>query len=150
MAVQKMKDQNLDKRLQVAIDLHGHFGPFLALGVRIGLYALRELGVKEGDTGLHTTVMLEYVTPVSCILDGVQASTKCTVGNARLEWKHSKEIGAIFQLDHNKQRVEVWVKSAIFRELKRRLAAHPSDEETRQIGLDIASRSDAELFLRMR
>jgi formylmethanofuran dehydrogenase subunit E len=150
MTGQKMKDQNLDKRLQAATDLHGHFGPFLALGVRMGLYALRELGVNEGDTRLHTTVMLEYVTPVSCILDGIQASTKCTVGNARLEWKHSKEIGAIFQLSHNKQQVEVWVKSALFRELKRRLATHPSDEETRQIGLDIASRSDAELFFTKR
>ena len=145
-----MKDQNLDKRLQSATDLHGHFGPFLALGVRMSLYALRELGVKEGDTGLHTTVTLEYVTPISCILDGVQASTKCTVGNTRLAWKQSKEVGAVFQLDRNKQRVEVWVKSEVLRELKRRLATHPSDEETRRIGLDIASRPDAELFLRKR
>lgn len=145
-----MKDQNLDKRLRAATDLHGHFGPFLALGVRMGLYALRELGVKEGDTGLHTTVWLEYATPISCILDGIQASTKCTVGNTKLAWKQSKEIGAIFQLDRNMEQVEVWIKSAVFRELKRRLATHPSDEETRQIGLDIASRSDAELFLRKR
>ena len=145
-----MKDQNLKKQLQAATDLHGHFGPFLALGVRMGLYALRELSVKEGDTRLHATVMLKYVTPISCILDGVQASTKCTAGNTRLTWKQSKEIGAIFQLDRNKQQVEVWLKSSILHELKHRLAKHQSDEDIRQIGLDIASRSDAELFLRKR
>lgn len=145
-----MKDQSLDKQLRAASDLHGHFGPFLALGVRMGLYALRELAVKEGDKGLHTTVMLEYATPISCVLDGIQASTKCTVGNTRLAWRKSKEVGAIFQLDHSMKLVDIWLKSEVFRELKRRLASHPSDEETRQIGLDIASRSDVELFLRKR
>jgi len=147
MTEQRRKNQDLNERLQFAADLHGHFGPFLALGVRMGLYGLRELGAKEGDTELHATVMLEYVTPVSCILDGVQASTQCTVGNTRLAWKNSEDVGAIFQLGRSKQRVEVWVKPAVFQELKLRLNAQPSDKETRQIGLDIASRSDAELFL---
>jgi formylmethanofuran dehydrogenase subunit E len=141
------KNQDLNERLQLAADLHGHLGPFLVLGVRMGLYGLRELDMRKGDTELHATVMLKYIAPVSCILDGVQASTQCTVGNTRLTWKSSEDVGAIFQLRRNNQRVEVWVRPAVLQELKLRLDAQPFDEETRQIGLEIASRSDSELFM---
>jgi formylmethanofuran dehydrogenase subunit E len=147
MTEQKGKSRDLNEQLRFAADLHGHFGPFLALGVRMGLYGLRKLGVKKGDKELHATVILKYVTPVSCILDGVQSSTRCTVGNSRLTWKNSKDVSAIFQLGRSKRQVEVSVKPSVLQELKLKLEAKPSDEETRQIGLDIASRSDAELFV---
>ncbi len=145
--VKKHYEPGLKIILEEATDLHGHFGPFLALGVRMGLVGLRELSVQQGDTRLTLTVMLEYVVPISCVLDGIQTSTKCTVGNTRLTWKKSKRIGAIFVLSSSQQRVEVWVRPTVVQELKRELALQPSDEEIRKIGRDIASRSDEELFL---
>jgi len=150
MNTPKHSKSGLRALLQAATDLHGHFGPFLALGIRMGLLGLRELSVQQGDRRMTATVMLEYAVPFSCILDGIQISTRCTVGNARLAWKESNEIGAIFQLDSSQQRVEIWVLPVVIRELKRRLAKQPSDEEIRQIGLDISSRSDSELFLSKR
>ncbi len=116
----------------------------------MGLVGLRQLGVKRSDTRLRTTVMLEYVVPISCVLDGIQTSTKCTVGNTRLTWKKSKRIGAIFELSSSQQRVEMWIRPAIVQELKRELAGQRSDEKTRQIGWNIAFRSDEELFLSKR
>lgn len=150
MTEQKGKSHDLNEQLQSAAKLHGHFGPFLALGVRMGLYGLRELGVKKGDIRLHATVMLTYATPASCILDGVQSSTQCTVGNTRLRWKNSEHVSAIFQLDRRKRQVEVCVKPSVLQELRLGLDAKPSDEEIRQIGFEIASRSDKELFVRKR
>ncbi len=148
--VRKHYESGLETLLQAATDLHGHFGPFLVLGVRMGLVGLRELSVRQGDIRLTSTVMLEYVVPISCILDGIQTSTKCTVGNRRLAWKKSKRIGAIFVLSSSRQRVEVWARPTVVQELKRELALQPSDEEIRQIGWDVASRSDEELFLSKR
>jgi len=145
--VKEHYESGLKTLLQAATDLHGHFGPFLALGVRMGLVGMRELSVRQGDTRLTSTVMLEYAVPISCILDGIQTSTKCTVGNTRLTWKKSTRIGAIFGLSSSQQRVEVWVRPTVVQELKRELAVQPSDEEIRQIGWNIASRSDEELFL---
>jgi formylmethanofuran dehydrogenase subunit E len=150
MTDQERKNQDLNEQLQFAADLHGHFGPFLALGVRMGLLGLQELGLKKGKKELHATVMLTYVTPISCILDGIQTSTQCTVGNGRLLWRNSGDIGAIFQLRDSTHRVEVWIRPTVFQELNHRLEAKPSDEETRQIGLDIASRTDSELFMEKR
>jgi len=139
--------QELNTQLKAATDLHGHFGPFLALGVRMGLVGLRALGAKEGDTKLRVKVMLKYALPFSCVLDGIQTSTKCTVGNKRLVWKESKQLGAVFQLKNGNRRVEVDVNPAVFQELKRKLAEKPLDEEVRRLGFDMASRSEKELFL---
>jgi len=146
VASKRNQKQSLNTLLRVATDLHGHFGPFLALGVRAGLVGLRELGAKAGDTQLHVTGTLEYALPFSCFLDGIQSTTKCTVGNKRLAWKESKEIGALFLLKNSGRQVEVRVNPSVIQELNRRLNKMPPDEETRQLALGIASRSERELF----
>ena len=133
--------------LQTATELHGHFGPFLTIGVRMGLLGLQRLGVKPGDQRLHTTVMLRYSAPISCILDGIQATTKCTIGNTRLTWKESRQISATFQLKGSKQRLTVRVNPSIVNGLLKRLSGHPTDKATRMIAEEIESRLDSELFL---
>lgn len=134
--------------LREATDFHGHFGPFLTLGVRMGVTGLQKLGVEPGDSRLHATVMLKYVAPISCILDGIQITTKCTVGNTRLAWKESSQICVIFQLEGSKQQIRIRVNPAIVQELLARLADQPTDKATRMIGEEIASRPDSELFLK--
>jgi formylmethanofuran dehydrogenase subunit E len=141
------KNHGLKAILQTATDLHGHFGPFLTLGVRMGLLGLQELGVKPGDPRLHATVMFKYAAPISCILDGIQTTTKCTVGNTRLTWKESSQISVTFQLEGSKHRIKIRVKPAIVQELLGRLPEQASDEATREIGEEIASRPYIELFL---
>jgi formylmethanofuran dehydrogenase subunit E len=141
-------DNNALKAIQQkATDFHGHFGPFLTLGVRMGLLGLQKLGVKPGDPRLHAAVMLKYAAPISCILDGIQITTKCTVGNTRLTWRESNQISVTFQLEGNNQRIMIRVNPAITRELLERLGERPTDKATREIGEGIASRPDSELFL---
>ena len=146
-ASRRSREQDMDKLLKVATSFHGHFGPFLTLGVRMGLVGLRELRAKEGDAQLRVTAMLEYSLPFSCMLDGIQTATKCTVGNKRLLWKESKELGAIFLLDNTGRQVEVKVNQAMVRELSRRLdQKKPLSEAVRQLASDVASRPEEELF----
>ncbi len=128
-----------------AADFHGHLGPFLAIGVRTGLVGLRELNAKPGDTKLRVTVRLKYDVPFSCMLDGVQAVTKCTAGNKRLSWKDSEQMSAVFSVHDNSQ-VEVIINSAAIQELRHKLADNPSDETVRKLALDIASRSEKDLL----
>jgi len=146
VAFKRSHEQGLNTLLKAATDLHGHFGPFLTLGLRVGLLGLKELGAKEGDAQVHVTAMLEYVLPFSCMLDGIQTSTKCTVGNKRLTWEESKEFGAMFLLANSRRRVEVKVDSGVIQELSRRLDKKPSDAEVRKLALDIASRPEEQLF----
>ena len=147
VASRRSREQDMDKLLKVATSFHGHYGPFLTLGVRMGLVGLRELRAKEGDTQLRVTAMLEYSLPFSCMLDGIQTATKCTVGNKRLLWKESKELGAIFLLENTGRRIEVKVNQAMVRELSRRLdQKKPLSEAVRQLASDVASRPEEELF----
>jgi len=148
VASKQVRGLDLETLLKAATDLHGHFGPFLTLGVRIALVGLRELGAREGDTQLHVTAMLEYALPFSCMLDGIQTATKCTVGNKRLMWKESKEFGAVFLLRNSGRQVEVKVNPAVVEELKRRVKDKEHlDDEVHRLASEVGSRSEKELFL---
>ena len=68
--------------LKRAAEFHTHLGPFLVVGLRMGRVVTRELGREpftiriEANTG--------RVPPYSCLVDGLQVSTPCTVGNGGL------------------------------------------------------------------
>lgn len=136
----------INDTLEKAEDMHGHLGPFLALGVRMSLAGVRNLETEEGNTQLHTIAELEYRVPFSCMLDGIQTVTKCTVGNKRLEWKESKEFRATFTLRDKSRGIVVSVKPALIQELRNRLNKKPSDSVVRQLAFDIATRPESELF----
>lgn len=62
---------------------HGHLGPWLALGIRVGAEGLRRVrAVGHFDVRVEATILLEV--PVSCLLDGLQWSTGATLGKRNL------------------------------------------------------------------
>lgn len=71
------------KLLERAGELHGHYCPFLALGVRAGALGLKEL--EAGSDGMEEVVAV--VETNSCFSDGVQFSTGCTFGNNGLVYR---------------------------------------------------------------
>ena len=64
--------------LQAGGRFHGHIGPFLAVGLRMGLLANERIG--RDPMGMKATVRVEGRPPRSCVLDGIQYSTGCTLG----------------------------------------------------------------------
>ncbi len=70
--------------LQKAGELHGHFCPFLALGVRAGLTAIQALGIQE-NLGMEEVVAILECN--NCFSDGIQAVTGCTFGNNALIYR---------------------------------------------------------------
>ena len=75
---------DLEGLLRKAGELHGHFCPYLALGVRAGCIALKALGV-EGTTGMEEVVAI--VETNNCFSDGVQVVTGCTFANNALIYR---------------------------------------------------------------
>jgi len=63
--------------------LHGHLGPYLVAGIRMGLLALRELN-SSGYFGLRAESEAGRTTPLSCLNDGVQIGSGCTAGKGNL------------------------------------------------------------------
>jgi len=78
------RTEDLEGLLMKAGELHGHFCPYLALGVRAGCIALKALGV-ERTTGMEKVVAI--VETNNCFSDGVQMVTGCTFGNNALIYR---------------------------------------------------------------
>ncbi len=68
--------------LQAAGRFHGHIGPFLAVGLKMGQAANERLGRLPMD--MKAVVWVEGRPPRSCVLDGIQYATGCTMGKGNI------------------------------------------------------------------
>ncbi len=141
-----VKEEELDFLFKRAVEFHGHLGPFLVLGLRMGLVGIRELNAKRGEKKLRVTAKLNYSIPFSCAVDGLQIATKCTIGNKKLKIMNHSGMATKFEIEGGKQ-VTVAVNSALFDRLKREMPSEsvPS-EEVRELARIIASTPEQELF----
>lgn len=75
---------------------HGHLGPWLALGIRVGSEGLRRVGAQgHFDVRVEATILLEV--PVSCLLDGLQWSTGATLGKRNLVAREGSPATVVVQ-----------------------------------------------------
>jgi formylmethanofuran dehydrogenase subunit E len=66
-----------------AVRFHGHNGPFLALGFKVGSFAMKRLR-PERIKDIVCWVKTVMKTPYTCIVDGIQCSSHCTFGKGNL------------------------------------------------------------------
>jgi len=124
--------------------LHGHLGPFLVIGVRMGMIAKKALSVADDQCGfLKASVKVPLFPPFSCLLDGIQASTSCTVGNQRLTIENSEEICVSFAKQNAAGTVKITLKPEVAEELKKRLS---EDALTEEFALKIAGLPENQVF----
>ena len=83
-----------------AIEFHGHGGPFMIVGLRMGLSALNHLDAK-GWFGLNCVVKLNWAPPDSCVIDGIQSSTGCTMGKRNIQVDEMNGVSACFSFKKN-------------------------------------------------
>ncbi|UCH69625.1 MAG: formylmethanofuran dehydrogenase subunit E family protein [Candidatus Bathyarchaeota archaeon] len=145
VARKQTQKQELATLIRKAAEFHGHLGPFLVLGVRMGLIGLRELGTKE-DGNLQVRALLRDSVPFSCTIDGIQMATKCTIGNQKLKLIDSLGIAAEFQLQPRKK-ITVAVNLDTFNKLRSRLLEDIPPEEVRKLGWMVASMPEEQLFI---
>lgn len=89
-------NKEMKKIYDQAVLFHGHPGVFLAIGIRMGLLALKYLNSK-GHFELEASIQTRERPPYRCLLDGIQFSTGCTIGKGNLKIKFS-DNGDIFGL----------------------------------------------------
>ena len=76
-----VREGDLEGLLKKAGELHGHFCPYVALGVRAGYTALRTLGIEQ-NLGMEEVIAI--VEANNCFSDGVQMTTGCSFANNAL------------------------------------------------------------------
>ncbi|MFP3904980.1 MAG: formylmethanofuran dehydrogenase subunit E family protein [Armatimonadota bacterium] len=74
---------------------HGHIGPWAFAGMRMGRYALKQIDAKP-HFGVEADVWCPGDTPKSCMIDGIQFSTGCTLGKQNIRHHVSEEVKACF------------------------------------------------------
>jgi formylmethanofuran dehydrogenase subunit E len=76
------------KTFEDVADFHGHVCPGLALGYRVSLFALRELGDRASDEEI-----VAVVENNSCAVDAVQVLAGCTFGKGNLIFRdYGKQV----------------------------------------------------------
>jgi formylmethanofuran dehydrogenase subunit E len=136
----------LSSLLEKAAEFHGHLGPFLAIGIRMGLLGLKKMGKKKDDR-ITVDVSLPLHVPFSCIIDGIQFSTHCTIGNQKLSVNDSDSIQIKFKRENDRVQVTITLNKSIFKEIKSELLKEDmSEEEVQRLAWVIASIPEDKLF----
>ncbi len=138
-------DADLTALMEKAAHFHGHLGPFLVIGVRMGNMAERILKPNIKENKLQATAKIPFLTPFSCVLDGIQATTKCTIGNRKLKIENSqKEITVRFELENSDKAIKVSVNLRLVEELMNKISEGASNEALAQ---EIACIPESQLFI---
>lgn len=97
---------DLEKLLDQAAQMHGHYCSYLALGVKATYAAFKKLGVIE-STGMEE--ILALIECNSCFVDGIQAISGCTLGNNALIYKDLGKTAVTFIKRHENEAIRVAV-----------------------------------------
>ena len=140
-----MSEKELETMIRDAVKLHGHLGPFLVIGVRMGTIAKGILTpAYNGSDALQVTVRVPLRTPYSCVLDGLQSITKCTIGNQKLKVEDSPEkITAEFRMQGSEKVLTISTSPKIIAEIENEFSRGTTSEE---LAARIASRREDQLF----
>jgi len=131
--------QAISKRLlKDAVRFHGHLGPFLVLGLRAGLVANEVLGRTLSET--YVIVETEPFPPFSCIVDGIQIATGCTMGKGKIELRKGSSVSITFL--QKERRLRIFLKNGVLETLK----GVSSMEEGKQMALTFVEKPVQELF----
>lgn len=107
--------------LEFAKSFHGHFGPYLVIGIKMGNRAVTMLGA---DTCFHLKAEVRCAAgpPPSCVLDGIQLSTGCTMGKKNISHIVSDDgVEAVFTNTDTGQSVTIRVNESFINQAVRRL-----------------------------
>ncbi len=121
-----------------AIKFHGHNGPFLAIGYRMGKEAVEILKPK-GIMDISTVVKLKTQKPYTCVLDGIQCATYCTFGKGNIKVENDeKTIEAVF-VDRKDKKLHIKVLPSI-------IDFAMNCKDLNEAAQEILSKPSAELF----
>jgi formylmethanofuran dehydrogenase subunit E len=93
------KYYNLTREYSVA-DLaafHGHLGPYIVIGYRIGRYVRTHF--CDDPFRMNVRVHCSGAPPESCLADGVQIGSGCTLGKRNIEIVNEPSLKCVFTLD---------------------------------------------------
>ena len=125
----------LPEELKQLKRFHGHLGPFVVIGYRMGAIARKKL---EGK--IEAVVFTGTKVPLSCIVDGIQFASSCTLGKGNISVLEKEEAKAHFVSDR------LLVEIKLHDEVRQRIESTCSRDVEEVMALGLFSEPDATLF----
>jgi len=125
-----------------AVEFHGHGGPFMVVGLRMGLTALRRLDAR-GWFDLRCRVAIRWRPPDSCVIDGIQSSTGCTMGKHNIEVEEGAGIAAEF--NKGGESLSLTLRREVLEKIRRTLDGG-DEEAVKALMTDLMAASALHLF----
>jgi len=120
---------------------HGHLGPFLVIGLRMGMVARRLLQF-EGHFDVRVTAFTGRETPISCIVDGLQFGTGATLGKGNIEVAEMPDGCPAARIETDGHAVTV----SLCRSALQNVQSRMEREAGEKVAEDVAHLSESELF----
>ena len=117
---------------------HGHLGPYAVIGFRMGKFAVEKMGVR--GKGLRCVVRTGIKPPISCIIDGIQFSSSCTLGKGNIKVENKELAEAMFFKEDKK------IKIKLKDNIKNRIDREMSREKEEELSLWVYGMGEEELF----
>ena len=127
--------------LKRAVDFHGHLGPYLVLGLKMGDLAVERLKCQR-HFGVKAVVYGALNRPKSCLIDGIQLSSGCTYGKGNIEKKPGSQIRAVFYNLRNRKKIIIRLK----KDLVDRLESLDGHKDSEALAGELFRSSPAESF----
>jgi formylmethanofuran dehydrogenase subunit E len=137
-------------------EFHGHICPFMPIGYRMGILAMKELGIERiKDHGAFAFSEMGVGHPQTCMIDGTMAATGCTYGKLMMERLDYGKVATILYAPE-KGAVRIYLRSEFQDELGkfeffafRKKGIEPSHiptEVTDLVVTKVLEASDEEMF----
>lgn len=104
--VSMYKKPILEPDWEAARRFHGHLGPWMALGMRMGEEALRTLRARP-HFDVVVRVECHLAPPVSCLVDGLQWMTGATYGKGNIVAVEASDIRVLVARKDTGEAVEL-------------------------------------------
>ena len=99
----------MQDELERVVRHHGHLGGFAVLGYKAGQFLLDRLAAQR-YFGMNVVLFCPPQPPHSCMLDGLQLATGCSVGKANLALRASEQV--VVRAENLKSGERVWIRPA--------------------------------------
>jgi len=126
---------NLPEELKLLKKFHGHLGPYVVMGFRMGSMAREKL---EGK--LQAVCFTGSKVPLSCIVDGVQFSSTCTLGKGNISIIEIDEPRVQFLNDNYLMEIRLQ------ENIKARIDSSTTRETEELVALGLYDEAETELF----
>lgn len=104
----------MNEKLKQIERFHGHLGPYVVLGYKMGEIANQMLG--SSPFSKNVIIWTGLKPPVSCIIDGIQMSSGCTLGKGNISINPDVIPKARFS-NNNGKYIEIALKASVKHEI---------------------------------